>query len=104
MSSIAETSTEIDFPILAKYRETLSAFERLTEVASDSPFFAWQDQLGRLRVFAGNVKVHRRLRNSLDYKLRNSSHLSNVVLNLLSGLRDTLERSQFPEVSRFIDQ
>lgn len=104
MSSVVETSTEIDFPIHAKYQETLSAFERLIGVASDSPLFAWQDQLGRLRVFASNVKVHRRLRNSLDYKLRDSSHLSTVVLNLLTSLRDILERSQFSEISRFMNR
>jgi hypothetical protein len=104
MSSIVETSAEIDFPILAKYQETLSAFERLVGVASDSPFFAWQDQLGRLRVFASNVKVHRRLRNSLDYKLQDASHLSTVVLNLLTSLRDILERSQFSEINRFMNR
>jgi hypothetical protein len=99
MSSVLGTSTETDFPILSKYHETLSAFERLTRVAGDSPILAWQDQLGRLRVFASNVKVHRRLRNSLDFKLRDSSHLSAVVLNLLSGLCDALEKSQSFEMS-----
>jgi hypothetical protein len=93
MSSILETSTETDFPLLTKYRETLSAFESLTRVARDSSILAWQDQLGRLRVFASNVKVHRRLRNSLDFKLRDSSHLSMVVLKLLNDLCDTLKRS-----------
>jgi hypothetical protein len=91
MAAIAEASTALDFPILATYRETLSSFERLARVARDSSSLAWQDQLGRLRVFAGNVKLNRRLRNSLDFKLRDSSHLSTVVLKVLEGLSDTLE-------------
>jgi hypothetical protein len=91
---MAATAEAPSFPILAKYQETLSSFQRLTRVARDSSFFPWEDQLGRLRVFAGNVKVHRRLRNSLDFKLRDSSHLSTVVLKLLGGLSDILARCQ----------
>jgi hypothetical protein len=90
MAATAEASAGLNFPILMKYRETLTTFERLIRVAHYQPLLAWQDQLGRLRVFAGNVKVHRRLRNSLDFKLRDSSHLSTVVLKLLRRLSETL--------------
>jgi hypothetical protein len=45
-----------------------------------------QDLLGRFRLWVGNIGAHRRGRASLDYKLREASHIRNRVIELLQSL------------------
>ena len=49
-----------------------------------------QDQIGRFRVWAGNMGAHRVGRMSLDYKLREASHVHSTVLELLEELNESL--------------
>ena len=49
------------------------------------------ENLGRFKIWAGNVGAHQFSRkSSLDYRLRNSPHIKNSVLQLLSGLGELL--------------
>ncbi|KAF2769567.1 hypothetical protein EJ03DRAFT_351074 [Teratosphaeria nubilosa] len=44
------------------------------------------DELGRFRIWTGNVAAHRSGRRSLEYRLRDSSDLKNVAQSLLKDL------------------
>ena len=44
------------------------------------------DELGRFRLWCGNIAAHRRGKGSLDYKLREASHIRDRVLELLQNL------------------
>lgn len=48
------------------------------------------DCLGRFRLWVGNIGAHRRGRASLDYKLREASHIRNRVIELLNNLEVVL--------------
>lgn len=50
-----------------------------------------EDLHGRFRVWAGNVAAHRSGNSSLDYRLRDASHLRQRVFELLHELGDNLE-------------
>ena len=51
-----------------------------------------RDQIGRFRVWAGNMGAHHRAdsRMSLDYKLKEASRVHNMVLELLEELNSSL--------------
>lgn len=49
-----------------------------------------QDELGRFRVWLANVGAHRSGRVSLDYRLREASHMRQSVLELLDDLEENL--------------
>jgi hypothetical protein len=52
---------------------------------------AVQDEFGRFRVWAGNIGAHRTGRVSLDYRLREASHMYQRVTELLDELNTTLK-------------
>jgi len=60
---------------------------------NDKTFSLVQDQVGRFRVWAGNMGAHRVGRMSLDYKLREASHVHSTVLELLEELNESLAES-----------
>jgi hypothetical protein len=49
------------------------------------------DQLGRFRLWCGNVGAHRHGKASLDHKLRKASHILGQALELLQNLETILE-------------
>lgn len=51
---------------------------------------AWADELGRLRIWASNIGAHQRGQSSLDFRLRDASHISNQVITLLEDLEQIL--------------
>jgi hypothetical protein len=57
---------------------------------TEVPQSAWQDELGRLRIWAANIGAHQTGQSSLDYRLRVASHISQQVLKLLEDLCSTL--------------
>ena len=91
------------------YRSCITTFERITtglgNPAPDSgldfgspeakalALRLVQDQRGRLRVWAGNMGAHHPAssRMSLDYKLKEASHIRNMVVKLLEQLSTSLE-------------
>jgi hypothetical protein len=55
---------------------------------------AMHDCFGRFRLWVGNIGAHRRGRASLDYKLREASHIRIRVLELLQNLESDLQEAQ----------
>ena len=51
----------------------------------------WEDELGRLRMWAANIGAHRTGQSSLDYRLRDASHIRQQVLKLLDIVRRRLK-------------
>ncbi|KAL9618857.1 MAG: hypothetical protein Q9160_006447 [Pyrenula sp. 1 TL-2023] len=49
------------------------------------------DEFGRFRIWCGNIGAHKNGRSSLDYRLRNASHVKHRVLSLLDDLIDVLK-------------
>lgn len=54
----------------------------------------WQDELGRLRVWSTNVGAHQTGHLSLDYRLREASHIKAQTIRILNRLKETLEDLQ----------
>ncbi|KAL8978858.1 MAG: hypothetical protein Q9205_005660 [Flavoplaca limonia] len=54
---------------------------------------AWQDELGRLRIWAANVGAHQTNQSSLDYRLRDSSHIREQIFKLLDKLMKRLHEA-----------
>lgn len=46
----------------------------------------WIDELGRLRVWAANIGAHQTGQSSFEFRLRDASHISQQIINLLSDL------------------
>ena len=51
---------------------------------------AWEDEIGRLRVWAANIGAHQTGQSSLAYRLRDASHISQQVKKLLKDLQKAL--------------
>lgn len=54
----------------------------------------WADELGRLRVWAANIGAHQNGQSSLDYRLRDASHIKKQIVRLLERLRRSLSDLQ----------
>ncbi|KAJ2989830.1 hypothetical protein NUW58_g3267 [Xylaria curta] len=48
------------------------------------------DEFARFKLWAGNIGAHRKGRSSLDWRLRDASHLRGLVVNLLTDLKSAL--------------
>ena len=51
----------------------------------------WEDELGRLRMWAANIGAHQTGQSSLDFRLRDSSHIRDQILKLLQDLLQRLQ-------------
>ncbi|KAF3015229.1 hypothetical protein E8E15_006607 [Penicillium rubens] len=58
----------------------------LTRYDNEVSKHRWLDELGRLRIWAGNIGAHQTGQSSLDYRLRDASHLKNETVKLLQRL------------------
>ncbi|KAJ6022017.1 zinc finger protein [Penicillium herquei] len=65
--------------------EDLSSFE------SEVPQALWKDELGRLRVWAANIGAHQTGQSSLDYRLRDASHIKKQIIRILQRLQRLTE-------------
>jgi hypothetical protein len=90
-------------PIFRRYNTCVQAFEKLITHrrhnidpldCKDDVSDLLEDDYGKFRVWAGNTGAHRLGRVSLDYRLRESSHMSSKVLAILANLEDDLEESR----------
>ena len=61
----------------------------------------WGDELGRLRIWAANIGAHQTGQSSLDFRLRDASHISKQVTNLLRDLDQSLN-DIFEELSEAV--
>ncbi|KAI4275758.1 MAG: hypothetical protein LQ337_002973 [Flavoplaca oasis] len=55
---------------------------------------SWIDELGRLRIWAGNVGAHQIGSSSLGFRLRDSSHIRDEVTQLLTDLSRLFAKAQ----------
>jgi hypothetical protein len=64
---------------------------QFSEHELDIPLVLWQDELGRLRVWAANIGAHQTGQSSLDYRLRDASDIKRQILQLLKRLQRVIE-------------
>ncbi|KAJ5189967.1 hypothetical protein N7472_008981 [Penicillium cf. griseofulvum] len=62
---------------------TLDALSRYENEVSQR---RWSDELGRLRIWAGNIGAHQTGLSSLDYRLRDASHLKSETVKILQRM------------------
>ncbi len=55
---------------------------------------AWEDELGRLRMWAANIGAHQTGQSSLDFRLRDASHIRDQIIKLLQGLVRRLQEAR----------
>jgi hypothetical protein len=48
------------------------------------------DEFARFKLWTGNIGAHRKGRSSLDWRLRDASHLRDLVVSLLTDLKSAL--------------
>jgi hypothetical protein len=82
--------SEIVRSSLTKLTE-LTTSKALLGLSNQVPIHAWTDELGRLRVWAANIGAHQVGRSSLDYRLRDASHIKGQVIQVLHGLDSLLD-------------
>ena len=72
--------------------------EKLQDPVNEDPVALlvrpWQDELGRLRIWAANIGAHQTNQSSLDYRLRDSSHVRQQIMNLLGELLNRLHEAE----------
>ncbi|KAJ0417767.1 hypothetical protein BJY00DRAFT_315559 [Aspergillus carlsbadensis] len=68
----------------------LAASEVLAQLTDEVPIHKWTDELGRLRVWAANIGAHQNGQSSLDYRLRDASHIRQQTVEVLRGLERLL--------------
>ncbi|RAK96411.1 uncharacterized protein BO80DRAFT_391970 [Aspergillus ibericus CBS 121593] len=66
----------------------------LAQYESDVSQVLWQDELGRLQVWAANIGAHQTGQSSLDHRLRDASHIKEQTVRLLKRLRRIYEDLQ----------
>ena len=84
-------------PISDNFKKCLHLFENSVLKCSISlgpSISLWKDKLGRLKVVGGNLGAHQSGQASLDFRLRNSSHIRLNTLQLLDDLCRALEDFQ----------
>ncbi|CAG7974036.1 unnamed protein product [Penicillium salamii] len=57
---------------------------------NEVPLQKWTDELGRLRVWAANIGGHKTSQSSLDYRLRDASHIKSQIVRLLEQVQELL--------------
>ncbi|KAL3473403.1 hypothetical protein BJX99DRAFT_233685 [Aspergillus californicus] len=75
---LRDFTTLTDSPALARYETQVSRRR-------------WLDELGRLRVWSGNIGAHQVGQSSLDYRLRDASHLQAETIKLLRRMLRVLK-------------
>ncbi|KAL8950928.1 MAG: hypothetical protein Q9222_003050 [Ikaeria aurantiellina] len=54
----------------------------------------WSDELGRLRIWSADVGAHQAGQSSLDFGLRDASHVRQEVISLLADMRELLDEAK----------
>ncbi|KAI0877118.1 hypothetical protein GGS24DRAFT_488134 [Hypoxylon argillaceum] len=72
---------------LQDFQAASSESHELTEAARHKIL----DEFARFKLWAGNIGAHRTGRSSLEWRLRDASHLRDLVVNLLTDLKNALQ-------------
>jgi len=92
MSTIAKNTSGC-FEAFDLALRSLSAAD--SNLSSKISYSALEDQLGRLRVWAGNLGCFAGGHASLDFRLRDVSSVRENIVKILEDLRDCLRESKF---------
>lgn len=90
--SVFRMSSKISVQVVICLKNFQSLISELPEVANDKGSTAqlWQDTLARFRIWSSNIGAHQKGQSSLDYRLRDASHIRDQILKVLATLRQTL--------------
>ena len=69
-----------------KQLNNLVSSESLLKHQNEVALRAWKDELGRLRLWAGNIGAHETGQSSLEYRLRDASHIKDQTVKILGGI------------------
>lgn len=86
----ASISTSIN-ACLSSFNEFVDEIRKLQKANVGLVAGPWEDELGRLRVWAANIGAHKTGQSSLDFRLRDASHVSQQIIKLLQGLLQRLQ-------------
>ncbi|KAK5047756.1 hypothetical protein LTR84_006421 [Exophiala bonariae] len=94
--------------ISSSYRRCASSLEKtiankdLEAEASSVPLALWEDVLVRLKLFASKIGAHQTGTMSLDYRLREATHLRDRLLKTLSSIDNAIEDMNEIIASRYL--
>ena len=71
---------------LKALKEVLGSLEN----RSKEPLGKWRDELGRFQVWAANIGAHQTGQSSLDFRLRDASHIQQQIIHLLNDLDELI--------------
>lgn len=72
---------------LKSFNEFIEGIQHLEEAKGrEIVAGAWEDELGRLRMWAANIGAHQTGQSSLDFRLRDASHVREQIIKLLQSL------------------
>lgn len=96
MASLSE-SFLASLELFGDVRSRLAATE--FDVDQSESIKQFDDEFGRLRLWASNIGAHQKGQSSLDFRLRDASNIRDQIRRLLEDLRDTLR-----DVDGFLDE
>ena len=68
------------------------------------PNFTWQDKLGQLWIWIATTNAYQKKDFSLDYRLRDASHIKSQVIRQLDRLQQVLEDLQLALEEPFLEK
>ena len=92
-SEVAMTTTiaSLTAKCLRSFNEVIPLIRSLDQRETELLVAAWEDELGRLRIWAANVGVDQLNQAPLDWRLRDASHIRDQILSLLENLLARLD-------------
>ena len=91
MATAISTSTTACLSAFNKFIEDIRQIYGSNELRTKGLVVsAWEDELGRLRIWAANTGAHQTGCSSLDFRLRDASHIRGQIMKLLKSLRRKL--------------
>lgn len=84
--------------------EYMQSSGRLESREIEVPIFAWQDELGRLRLWVATTDAYQKTHFSLDHRLSDASHIKGQVIRQLDRLQRVLEDLQLALEEPFLEK
>jgi hypothetical protein len=75
------------------FQQLLEVLRHTANLASDTEYGV-QRQFDRFKMWVGNIGAHRKGQSSLDFRLRDASHISKTVLSMLDRLHDLMDEGE----------
>lgn len=75
------------------FRSLFEALNKVDPAGAQPTMTAWRDEVGRFRIWASNIGAHQKGQSSLDYRLRDASHIRDQINQLLQDLKDVLDEA-----------